>query len=140
MALVFIARTYLVAQEEIWQAASVRYEQGIRSNFIRAGFLAALILLIVSYPLPKLAASTAVNEALSGTRGPWRDFQETWTRLFSALRAYGTATSDPYQETMALGGPRSVGNDLVMDVYVTDPLPNLYWRAITMDTYEDGAW
>lgn len=140
VALVFIARTYLVAQEEVWQAASVRYEQGIRSNFIRAGFLAALILLIVSYPLPKLAASTAVNEALSGTRGPWRDFQETWTRLFSALRAYGTATSDPYQETMALGGPRSVGNDLVMDVYVTDPLPNLYWRAIAMDTYEDGAW
>ncbi|MCB8988791.1 MAG: transglutaminase domain-containing protein [Ardenticatenaceae bacterium] len=140
VSLVFVARTFLVSQEQIWRSASVRYERGIRTNFIRSGLLAALILLIVAYPLPKLAASTAVNEALSGTRGPWREFQETWTRLFSALRAYGTATSDPYQETMALGGPRSVGNDLVMDVYVPEPLPNLYWRAIAMDTYKDGGW
>jgi transglutaminase-like putative cysteine protease len=140
VALVFVARTFLVSQEQIWQATAVRYEQSIRSNFIRAGFLAALVLLILAYPLPKLSASTAVNEALSGTRGPWREFQETWTRLFSALRAYGTAASDPYQETMALGGPRSVGNDLVMDIYVPEPLPNLYWRAIAMDTYQDGAW
>ncbi|MBK8988538.1 MAG: transglutaminase domain-containing protein [Chloroflexi bacterium] len=140
VALVFIARTFLISQEQVWQAASVRYERGIRSSFIRAGFLAALVLMIIAYPLPKLSASTAVNEALSGTRGPWREFQETWTRLFSALRAYGTATSDPYQETMSLGGPRSVGNDLVMDVYVPEPLPNLYWRAIAMDTYRDGGW
>ncbi len=138
--LVFVARTFLVSQEQIWQSAAVRYERGIRSSFIRAGLLAALLLLIVAYPLPKLAASTAVNEALSGTRGPWRDFQETWTRLFAALTAYGAATSDPYQETMALGGPRSVGNDLVMDIYVPEPLPNLYWRAIAMDTYRDGGW
>ncbi|MBE2222910.1 MAG: hypothetical protein IAF02_15300, partial [Anaerolineae bacterium] len=140
LALLFVARTHLVAQEAIWRQASVRYERGIGMNFFRAGLVVALLLLSVAYVMPTFAANTQVNDALSNTRGPWREFQETWTRLFAALRAYGTATSDPYQDTMALGGPRSVSNDLVMDVYVPRELPNLYWRAIALDTYEDGGW
>ena len=140
LALLFVARTHLSAQEVIWQQASVRYERGIGMNFLRAGLVVALLLLSVAYVMPTFAANTQVNDVLSDTRGPWRDFQETWTRLFAALRAYGTTTSDPYQDTMALGGPRSVSNDLVMDVYVPRELPNLYWRAIALDTYNDGGW
>lgn len=140
VSLVFVARTFLAAQEQAWQNAFVRYETGIRLNFIRAGLLAAFVLLIAAYPIPTLSASPSVNDALSVARGPWRDFQETWTRLFSALHIYGTPTSDPYQTSMALGGPRTVSNDLVMDVYVSEEMPNLYWRAIALDTYRGGGW
>jgi transglutaminase-like putative cysteine protease len=140
LALLFIARTHLIAQETIWRTASVRYEQNIRFNFMRAGLVAALVLLSVAYVMPTFAANPQVGDVLGDARGPWRDFQETWTRLFAALRAYGTTTSDPYQDSMALGGPRSVSNDLVMDIYVPRELPNLYWRAIALDTYEDGGW
>ncbi len=140
LALLFVARTHLVAQERIWKQASVRYERDISFNFMRAGLVVALLLLSTAYVMPTFAANTQVNDVLSDTRGPWRDFQETWTRLFAALRAYGTVTTDPYQDTMSLGGPRTVSNDLVMDVYVPRELPNLYWRAIAMDTYNDGSW
>lgn len=140
LALLFIARTHLVDQERIWQRASVRYERGIGLNFMRAGLIMALLLLSAAYVMPTFAANTQVSDVLSDTRGPWRDFQENWTRLFAALRVYGTTTTDPYQSTMALGGPRTVSNDLVMDVYVPRALPNLYWRALPMDTYEDGSW
>ena len=140
LALLFIARTHLVAQERIWQQASVRYERSIDLNFLCAGLVVALLLLSVAYVMPTFAANTQVNDVLSDTRGPWREFQETWTRLFAALRAYGSTTSDPYQDSMALGGPRTVSNDLVMDVYVLNEMPNLYWRAIAMETYEDGGW
>lgn len=140
VALIFVARTHLIEQESLWRASSVRYEKGIRFNFIRAGLVAALLLLSVAYVMPTFAASIAMNDALSDTRGPWRDFQETWTRLFAALRAYGANTTDPYQDSMSLGGPRSISNDLVMDIYVPRQLPNLYWRAIALDTYVDGRW
>jgi transglutaminase-like putative cysteine protease len=138
--LVFIARTHLTAQEQSWQSASVRYEKGLGYAFLRTSLLAALILLITAYPIPTLSASPAVNDALGVARGPWRDFQDTWTRLFSALHVYGSPTSDPYQTSMYLGGPRTVGNDLVMDVYVAEELPNLYWKAIALDTYRNGGW
>jgi transglutaminase-like putative cysteine protease len=140
VALVFIARTHLITQEREWQGAAVRYEPGIRYNFLRAGLLAALVLLIAAYPIPTLSASPAVNDALSVARGPWRGFQETWTRLFSALQVYGLPTSDPYQTSMSLGGPRTVSNDLVMDIYVAEEMPNLYWKAIALDSYRGGGW
>jgi transglutaminase-like putative cysteine protease len=42
---------------------------------------------------------------------------------------------------MVLGGPRTVGNTLVMDVRVSQELPyGVYWQAIAYDTYVDGGW
>lgn len=138
--LVYVARTHLVSQEAVWRATAVRYEKAIRFNFMRAGFLAALVVLVIAWSLPTLTASAAVNDALSGTKGPWREFQDNWTRLFAALRAYGAPTSDPYQDTLVMGGPRTVGDTVVMDVLVPRQLPNVYWQAIVWEKYDEEGW
>jgi transglutaminase-like putative cysteine protease len=140
LALIFVARTHLAAEEKGWRSAAVRYESAIRFDFIRAGLMAALLALLVAYAMPTLSASAAVGDALSGAGGPWRSFQDNWTRLFSSLRSYGTGTSDPYQDTLVLGGPRTVGNTLIMDVQVPQQLAYGYWHAIAYDTYVDGRW
>jgi transglutaminase-like putative cysteine protease len=88
-----------------------------------------------------MKASARFGEVLTDAGGPWRSFQDTWTRLFSSLRSYGAGTSDPYADTMVLGGPRTVGNTLVMDVRVSQELPyGVYWQAIAYDTYVNGGW
>lgn len=141
LALVYIARTHLVAQEKIWRSAAVRYEQNIQLGFIRAAFLVGVVILVVSWNLPVLGASASVSDALSGTSQPWRRFQDGWTRLFSSLRSYGNGTNDPYQDSLVLGGPRTVGNAPVMDIYVSGQLPVLYWGAIALDRYDgQGGW
>jgi transglutaminase-like putative cysteine protease len=137
LSLLFAARTHLAAQESNWRATSVRYERGIWFDFLRAAFLVAIFVLFLSWSLPTLSASTSVNDALSSTQGPWREFQDDWTRLFASLRS---ATADPYEDSLFLGGPRTVGNTLIMDVKVPRQLPNVYWQAIAYDTYEDGGW
>jgi transglutaminase-like putative cysteine protease len=140
LAALFIARTYLVEQEKTWRSSAVRYETGIWFTFARAGLIAAVVALFLAWGLPPLSANAAVSDALGGTRGPWREFQDNWTRMFSALRTYGTNTADPYQDTLVLGGPRSVGNIPVMDVLVERQLPYIYWQAIVYDSYEDESW
>jgi transglutaminase-like putative cysteine protease len=140
LALLFVARTYLAAQENQWRSAAVRYERGIWFDFLRAAFLVAVFILFLSWSLPTLSASTSVNDALSSAQGPWRSFQDDWTRLFASLRAYGSGTTDPYEESLVLGGPRTVGSTLIMDVAVPRQLPNVYWQAIAYDTYNDGSW
>jgi len=141
LALIFVAVTHLTAEESGWQTGSVRYDRGIQFDFVRAGLLAALLALLVAWSLPGLPASASFNEALSGAGGPWRSFQDTWTRLFSSLRSYGAGASDPYQDTLVLGGPRTVGNTLVMDVQVDKELPyGVYWQAVTYDRYQNGGW
>ncbi len=140
LALLFAARTHLAAQESKWRSTAVRYERGIWFDFLRAAFLVSIFVLFLSWSLPSLSASTSVNDALSSTQGPWREFQDDWTRLFSSLRAYGSGTTDPYEDSLVLGGPRTVGETLIMDVAVPLQLPNVYWQAIAYSIYEDGGW
>jgi transglutaminase-like putative cysteine protease len=141
LALIFVAITHLTAEESRWRQDAVRFDRGIRFDFMRAGLVAALLALLLAWSMPGLKANAAVTGAFSGAGGPWRSFQDTWTRLFSSLRSYGAGTSDPYQDTLVLGGPRTVGNTLVMDVQVAKELPfGVYWQAIVYDTYTDGSW
>ncbi len=140
LSLMFIARTHLVNEEKVWRVTAVRYERAIWFTFLRAGFLVSLVALVIAWSLPTLSASAAVGDALGGTQGPWREFQNNWTRLFSALRSYGTETNDPYQESLILGGPRTVGSAPIMDIYVPRELPNVYWQAIVWDKYDEDRW
>ena len=141
LALLFVAITYLTGEERRWRSEAVRYDRAIQFDFLRAGLMAALLALLMAWSLPGLKANTGFSEALTTAGGPWRSFQDTWTRLFSSLRSYGAGTSDPYQDTMVLGGPRTVGNTLVMDVRVSQELPyGVYWQAIAYDSYLDGGW
>lgn len=141
MALVFVAVTHLSSEERRWRREAVRYDRGIQFDFLRAGLLAALLALLLAWSLPGLKASVSVSDAIAGADSPWRSFQDTWTRLFSSLRTYGAGNSDPYQDTMVLGGPRTVGNTLIMDIRVSKELPyGVYWQAIAYDTYVNGGW
>ena len=140
LALMFVARTHLVSQEKDWRQGSVRFDRFISFNFLRAGLTASLLALMLSWSLPALSASAVVGDALSETRGPWRTFQDNWTRMYSALRTYGQSTVDPYQDSLVLGGPRTVGDTPVMDVFVERELPYVYWQTIVYDRYSDGGW
>ncbi|UCG25993.1 MAG: transglutaminase domain-containing protein, partial [Chloroflexota bacterium] len=142
LALIYIARTHLVAKERSWRAASVRYEKSRHFSFLQASFLAALIALGVAWGLPAANANAAVSDALgeTGWEDTWRGFQDNWTRLFASLRSYGTATTDPFRESLSLGGPRTVSNSLIMDIYVEERLPYVYWQAVAYDTYDNGRW
>ena len=142
VALVYIARTHLVVQEREWRAGAVRYERGdLRRGFMRASFLIAVLALLVAWSTPVLGANARVGDALYEANQPWRKLQDNWTRLFSSLRSYGTGTNDPYLDTLVLGGPRSVGSELIMDIYVNQRLPYIYWQALALDTYDgQGGW
>ncbi len=142
LALLYIARTHLVAREKEWRRASVRYERlEMQIGFLRAGFLVAIFAVLVAWTAPALGASASVGDALYGANKPWSRFQDTWTRLFASLRSYGSGANDPYQDSLVLGGPRTVGNDPVMDIFVSEQLPYIYWHAVALDTYDgQGGW
>lgn len=140
LSMLFIVRTHVATQEADWRSHAVRYERGIWFDFLRAGLIASVFILFLSWSIPSLSASPTMGDAMSAARRPWREFQDNWTRLFSSLRSYGSATADPYQDTLVLGGPRTVGSTPVMDVRVKERLPFVYWQALAYDTYMDGGW
>jgi transglutaminase-like putative cysteine protease len=142
LALIYIARTHLGAQEKKWRAETVRFETGLRFNFLQASLFAALIVLGISWGLPSAKANSALNNAFSQSAmsETWRDFQDSWTRLFSSLRTYGTGTNDAFRNSLSLGGPRSIASTLIMDIFPEERLPYVYWKAVSYDEYQDGTW
>ncbi|MCL4868269.1 MAG: transglutaminase-like domain-containing protein [Anaerolineae bacterium] len=140
LSMIYIARTYLIDQEKNWRADTIRFDTGIRFTFFRASMLIAVVALAVAFSLPALPASAAVGNAFSDVNTPWQRFQNEWTRMYSSLRSYGVETNDAYSSTLVLGGPRSVGNTVIMDVFVEEELPNVYWQGAVFDQYQDGRW
>ncbi|MCK5922201.1 MAG: hypothetical protein KAG66_14755, partial [Methylococcales bacterium] len=141
LALLYISQTHLNDQERYWKQAMVRYEQRVmRFNFIWSSLLVGLLVMSISWSLPALTVNAAISDAVNDVSQPWRNFQDNWTRVFSSLRSYGSGSSDPYSSNLTLGGPRNVGDNLIMDVYVQEKLPYVYWQAVAFDTYNGTNW
>ena len=141
LALLYIARTHLVDREKSWRSGAVRFDSDILFDFLKASLIVGLLVLLLAGNLPVLGASAEVSSALSEVDQPWRRFQDSWTRLFSSLRSYGTTVNDAYADTMVLGGARTVGNAPIMDIYVPYELSSVYWQGVVLDTYDgQGGW
>ncbi len=138
--MLYIAQTHLLDSQHEWQQANVRYGNALSGHFLRSSLVVALIALAIVWRAPALPASAAVGDTINRVNEPWRVWRDSWQRWYSALNASAQGTSDPYRETLTLGGARNPGNTLIMDVYVEEQLPYAYWRSTTLDFYEDGQW
>lgn len=139
-ALLYIVLTHLAQNKREWRRKYVQYNRNITSSFLRSGMFIALIAVGIAWIAPPLAANNKVSDSINNINEPWRRFQDQWQRMFSALSATSEGESDPYQESLVLGGPRQQGDSVVMDVYVSDPLLHPYWVGSILDRYQDGAW
>ncbi|HEY51998.1 MAG TPA: transglutaminase domain-containing protein [Caldilineae bacterium] len=136
-AILLLVRATLADREVEWRSARVRFPFDISFDFMRDGILFAIFVIFTSWILPSAANDGQINPILEPLQGPWQDFKQEWDRLFSTVnyntgdnaRAFGTA--------LALGGPREVTDEIVMDV---DTPVDRYYRAVFMDTYLQGGW
>ncbi len=138
--MLYIAQTHLLESQREWQRASVRYGNTLAGHFLRSSLIVALLTLALVWRAPALPANAAVGDTINRVNEPWRLWRDGWQRWYSALNASAQGTSDPFRETLTLGGARNPGNTLVMDVYVDEELPYAYWRSTTADFYQDGEW
>lgn len=142
IAMLYIAHTHLLDNKRIWQRARVHYNSNISGNFMRSSLVVALLALALVWRAPALPANAAVGDAINRVNSPWRQVRNNWQRVYSALNAQSAVTSDPYRNTLSLGGPRNPTDAPIMDVFVDEKLPYAYWRAAVLDNYDasNGEW
>lgn len=142
VALLYIAQTHLLNNKKLWRRTNVHYDNTIGGNFMRSSLIVALLALAIVWPAPALPASASVGNAVNRVNKPWRSVRDNWQRLYSALNAQTSTTSDPYRDTLTLGGARNPTDSPVMDVFVQEKLPYAYWRSTTLDDYDaiNGVW
>ncbi len=136
--LLLVVRTNLSRQEQQWQSAQIKYDADIGFDFLRDGVIFSVLVVALTYALPNATSSGGkLGSVLETFRGPVHDLQMEWTRLFSSLNYQtreGVAVIGP---TLSFGGPRNLGQAIVMDV---ESSAGRYWRGATYDTYTSRGW
>lgn len=137
-ALLLAVRSFLSEKEIAWRIERVRYANDIQMDFLRDGLLLALLVVALAVFLPNAGSNGAMSSALEPLRTPWRDVQQEWGRLFSALNYQGVAVGEPvFGDTLTMGGARNLGDQLIMDVSSSS---GRYWRAVAYDTFTGQRW
>lgn len=136
-AILLLVRATLAEREADWRLARVQFPFDISFDFMRDGILFAIFVIFASWVLPSAADNNQIKPILEPLQGPWQDFKQEWDRLFSTVNYNAGDNARAFGTALALGGPREVTDEIVMDV---DTPVDRYYRAVIMDTYLQGGW
>ena len=136
-AILLLVRATLAEREADWYFARVQFPFDISFDFMRDGIIFAIFVIFTSWILPSAADNGQINPVLEPLQGPWQDFKQEWDRLFSTVNYNAGDNARAFGTALALGGPREVTDEIVMDV---DTPVDRYYRAVIMDTYLQGGW
>jgi len=138
-ALLYIARSHIFEQEQVWRRKRVVYDPGLRLDFLRAGLALTLVVLTLGWALPTAAAVPRLTATWRRISDPWRTIEEEWHRLFSGLRGSVVGIVEPFGPSMSLGGERNPRDIVVMDISAPHE-GRYYWRGAVYSQYRGNRW
>jgi transglutaminase-like putative cysteine protease len=136
LALLLIIRFNLAEYQRTWRAEHIYFRPDINFDFLRDGVVFSVLLLGLAWFIPSIVKPPSV-EFFEQFEGTWNDVQGDWNRMFASLNYRPTRRVDTFGQSLALGGPRHLTNEPVMDV--TSEVGR-YWRAAVYDEYTGLGW
>jgi transglutaminase-like putative cysteine protease len=159
LALLLLTRISLLSRERQWRATQVAFSSDTRFEFLRAGLVAALVVVALAWmgqQVTQASASPTAAAAWEQVNGSWATVRENFERLFNAVRNPNLAANDFYGDSLVLTNATSLSERHIMDVTVAavkdprvptseeEPLPpiaRLYWRGKAYQEYSsEGGW
>ncbi len=137
LAILYIVASHYLSREEEWLRSRVVFNRGIQFDFMQIGLFVALLAFPVAWFVPNVSAGERVKGITEPLEPRWQRIQDGWTQLFASLKSYGGEYADPYGNTLALGGPREIEPQVIMDV---SSIGGHYWRGTIYDTYTGEGW
>lgn len=161
LALILLTRMNLLTREHEWRSARVAFSVDARFEFLRAGLLAAVLIVGLAWfgqRATDFSSSPLAVSAWQRVNGGWAVVRENFERLFNAVRNPGIAANDFYGDSLALSGASNLSDRLIFEVSVgpvrelgpdgreielsegLPDVPRYYWRATVYQEYVNGRW
>lgn len=145
IALLYLVRINYMLREQQWRESRVGFDDDLRESFLRGGSIVTLVAIFVAWFVPGVTPLPQLEDLWRQVSKPIRSVEDSFNRLFSALEGEGPALMNPFGRTLGFGGPRSLGDTVLFDVFVADSSDNAdalarYWRANYYDTYTGNGW
>jgi transglutaminase-like putative cysteine protease len=130
-------------RQDAWNLIRAKVPPNLLLKIGRAGFLAALALILLAWATPALARTQQLSVLWDSLNDPFTEAGEWFSDLFASLQVSEDDVSDFYGSELRLESGQDPGVSLVMEVHpdgVPSRLGRFYWRAQVYDQYQSGMW
>lgn len=134
--LLLLVRSNLVEGYRQWRRRSLRYAPDMGWDFMLAGLIFSIAVMILSWFLPSGFINPTVAAIWDGASNPWVSVQQFWNRLFQVSGGPGSVAY--FGTSLALTGNVDLPNITIM-TYTSD-VTNQYLVAITNDHFDGHTW
>lgn len=137
-ALLLLLRFNLYESSVRWRRLGLRCSDDLGWEFMQAGALIAIGILILSWLLPWGYTNDQAAQIWSADNNPWVVLQNTWNRLVSVTGGENPANHGNFTGTLTLGGNPNLVNTVVFRVKSTDG--SQYLQSLSYDVYNGRSW
>ena len=136
--LLLAIRVELARNETRWQLTRVRYAPDIALDFLRAGMIFSVVVILLAWAVPDVANHFTMERLLRPLEGPWQTVEDNWQRMYKSLSpGRQVAVTATFGKTALLGGPVSLTDRPIFDAETPE---RTYWRGAAYDTYTGQGW
>ena len=134
--LLLVLRFNLYESSADWKRKGLRCADDLGWEFMQAGALISIGILIFAWLLPQGYINDAASQIWSADNNPWVQLENTWNRLVSVDGGVNASNHGNFTDTLVLGGNPNLNNDIVFTVKTSDGGQyNQYLESLSYDTY-----
>jgi len=137
LALVLLTRLHIVDLTERWERQNIVPSGEMDWRLLRGGLTWTLVLILMAFFTPRIAAADLVSNAFSTFDAPYQRLQSEWQRFFAGVSGPSRLQGVSFSDSIRLGQAPNLGDRVVF--YVDAPAAH-FWRAVTYDFYTGVGW
>lgn len=138
-ALLLIVRFNLVERMRIWKRKGLRFPAELNWDFMQAGVIFTIIVIVVAATLPSSLVSGQLQDLWNGPNSPWQGLQNTFGRLFHVDGGKSHASDVAFGGDLTIQGSVDLP-DIPILTYKTNDTSNSYLTAVTFDHFDGVKW
>jgi Transglutaminase-like superfamily/TgpA N-terminal domain/Domain of unknown function (DUF4129) len=137
-ALLLVLRFNLYESSVRWKRQGLRCADDLGWEFMQAGALISIGILILAWLLPWGYTNDAAAQIWTANNNPWVQIQNTWNRLIAVNGGVNVSNHGIFADTLVLGGNPRLNQDIVFTVRSDDS--SQYLETLSYDTYNGRGW
>jgi len=137
-ALLLLLRFNLYESAQRWRRLGLRCADDLGWDFMQAGALISIGILILSWLLPWGYTNAAAAQIWNVNANPLVDITNLWNRLISVDGGSNPSNHGNFTDTLVLGGNPNLNNDIVFNIQSTDGTQ--YVESLSYSTYNGHIW
>ena len=141
--LLLLVRFTLAENMRLWRARGLRFSPDLSWDFMQAGAIFVVAVLLAAYILPAGGPHSAINNLWNSPSSPWQQVQTRFGAMFNGIRGNGPGTITFFGSNLQITNTVTLPNvDILRYTPATgEDDAQQYLLTKTLDTYDGhGTW